>query len=169
VAIEPVRRKRPLADPCGPCVISLRFRSDFATLQTGACYDRPLTKPAGSISLSGIHHHRISKIGPKAGGHDRQETNGLTAYVAGVKDVRALDRWIDGAEPYRNAEERLRFTFRVVRTLQNADHPTVIQAWLTGLNPELNDRVPIRLLRDGDLEEVGPEILGAVRAFLAGG
>jgi hypothetical protein len=37
-----------------------------------------------------------------------------------------------------------------------------------GLNPELTDRVPIRLLRDGDLAVVGPEILGAVRAFLAG-
>ena len=93
----------------------------------------------------------------------------LTAYVAGVKDVRALDRWMDGAEPYKNAEQRLRFSFRVVRTLQKTDHPAVVQAWLTGLNPELNDRVPVRLLRDGDLEKVAPEILGAVRAFLAGG
>jgi hypothetical protein len=93
----------------------------------------------------------------------------LTAYVAGVKDVRALDRWMEGAEPYKNAEQRLRFTFRVVRTLQSSDHPAVVQAWLTGLNPELNDRVPIRLLREGRLETVAPEILGAVRAFLAGG
>jgi len=59
--------------------------------------------------------------------------------------------------------------FRVVRTLENHDHPSVVQAWLIGLNPELNDRVPIRLLREGDLEKVGPEILGAVRAFVAGG
>ena len=28
----------------------------------------------------------------------------LTAYIAGVKDVRALDRWIERAEPYKNAE-----------------------------------------------------------------
>jgi hypothetical protein len=93
----------------------------------------------------------------------------LTAYIAGVKDVRALDRWIDGAEPYREAELRLRFAFRVVKTLKNHDHASVVQAWLTGLNPELNDRPPIRLLREGDLEKVGPEILGAVRAFVAGG
>jgi hypothetical protein len=92
----------------------------------------------------------------------------LTAYVAGVKDVRALDRWMDGAEPYKGAEERLRFTFRIVRTLQTSDHPDVVQAWLTGLNPELNDRVPVRLLREGDLEKVAPDILGAARAFLAG-
>ena len=25
----------------------------------------------------------------------------LTAYIAGVKDVRALDRWMDGAAPYK--------------------------------------------------------------------
>ena len=37
------------------------------------------------------------------------------------------------------------------------------------ISPELNDRVPVRLLREGDLEKVAPEILGAVRAFLAGG
>jgi hypothetical protein len=93
----------------------------------------------------------------------------LTAYIGGVKDVRALDRWIDGAAPYKDAEDRLRFAYRVVKTLEKHDHAAVVQAWLTGLNPELNDRVPIRLLREGDLEKVGPEILGAVRAFVAGG
>ena len=34
---------------------------------------------------------------------------------------------------------------------------------------ELGDRVPIRLIRDGDLEAIGPEIVGAARAFAAGG
>ena len=63
----------------------------------------------------------------------------------------------------------LRFAFRVVKTLENHEDGSVVQSWLTGLNPELNDRVPIRLLREGDLEIVGPEILGAVRAFVAGG
>ena|ERR1700743_1569380 len=33
----------------------------------------------------------------------------LTAYIAGVKDVRALDRWIAGVEPYGDVEARLRF------------------------------------------------------------
>lgn len=92
----------------------------------------------------------------------------LTAYIAGVKDVRALDRWINGTEPYRDVEERLRFTYQVVRTLSQHDSPRVVQAWLTGVNPELADRVPLRLLRDGDLSIVAPEILGAARAFIAG-
>ena len=93
----------------------------------------------------------------------------LTAYVAGVKDVRAIDRWKEGNGPYRDVESRLRFTFQVVRMLRDHDSPRVIQAWLTGVNPELGDRVPLRLLRDGDLNTIAPEVLGAARAFIAGG
>lgn len=93
----------------------------------------------------------------------------LTAYVAGAKDVRAVDRWIEGRAPYKDVEERLRFAYRIARMLAGNDHPHVVQAWLTGLNPELNDRVPIRLIREGDLEVVGPRIIGAARAFAAGG
>lgn len=93
----------------------------------------------------------------------------LTAYIGGVRDVRAVDRWIDGTEPYKDAEKRLRLAFRVAKTLRDHDHPHVVQAWFTGLNPELNDRVPVRLLREGNLEKIGPEILSAARSFVAGG
>jgi hypothetical protein len=93
----------------------------------------------------------------------------LTAYVAGVKDVRAIERWQKGAEPYGDVEPRLRFTFHVVRTLQGHDSPRVVQAWLTGVNPELGDRTPIRLLREGKIDSVADEVLGAARAFIAGG
>ena len=93
----------------------------------------------------------------------------LTAYIAGVKDARAVDRWSQGGESYGNVEPRLRFTFQVVRTLQDHDSPRVVQAWLTGVNPELGDRTPIRLLREGNLDSVAVEVLGAARAFIAGG
>ena len=93
----------------------------------------------------------------------------LTAYVAGVKDIRALDRWIDGAEPYGEAESRLRLTFQVVRTLLDHDSPQVVQAWLTGVNPELGDRVPLRLLREGEIPVIAPQVLAAARAFISGG
>jgi hypothetical protein len=93
----------------------------------------------------------------------------LTAYVAGVKDARAIDRWVDGGESYGNAKDRLRLTFQVARTLRNHDSDRVVHAWLTGVNPELGDRTPIRLLREGNVESVAAEVLGAVRAFIAGG
>ena len=93
----------------------------------------------------------------------------LTAYIAGVKDARAVDRWIAGGEIYGDAEPRLRLAFQVVRTLAEQDSPRVVQAWLTGVNPELGDRVPLRLLRESDVDAVAPAILGAARAFLTGG
>jgi hypothetical protein len=93
----------------------------------------------------------------------------LTAYIAGVKDVRTVERWMGGSAPYRDVEPRLRFAYTVAKTLRKSDEPAIVQAWLTGLNPELNDRVPVRLLREGDLEEIGPQVLGAARAFVAGG
>ena len=74
----------------------------------------------------------------------------LTAYIGGVKDARAIDRWIAGGRIYGVAESRLRFAFQLVRTLSENDSPAVVQAWLTGVNPELGDRVPLRLMRDGD-------------------
>ena len=93
----------------------------------------------------------------------------LTAYVAGVRDVRAVDRWISGIEPAsEEIAERIRFTFRLASALAERESPQVVQAWMTGLNPELGDRVPVRLLREGELEIVGPQLLGAARAFLAG-
>jgi len=61
--------------------------------------------------------------------------------------------------------------------LENGAQDALLQSERTGrvipelfqLNPELKDRVPTRLLRDEEVEGVGPELLGAARAFLAGG
>jgi hypothetical protein len=92
----------------------------------------------------------------------------LTAYIGGVKDARAVDRWVAGGEIYGDAEPRLRFAFQVVRTLSEHDSPAVVQAWLCGVNPELGDRVPLRLLRESEIDAVAPAILSAAREFLAG-
>jgi hypothetical protein len=90
----------------------------------------------------------------------------LTAYIGGVKDARAVDRWIVGGEIYGNAEPKLRLGFQVARTLSEHDSPAVAQAWLTGVNPELGDRVPLRLMRENEIDEVAPVVLSAVRAYL---
>jgi hypothetical protein len=52
--------------------------------------------------------------------------------------------------------------------LSKLDLTAVVQAWLTGVNPELGDRVPLRLMRENEIDAVAPAILSAVRAFLAG-
>jgi hypothetical protein len=137
-----------------------------ATLVASAVPTRTLPRPDLEA-----HRESLSKTFPElvswlAGAIGRK----LTAYVANVKDVRTVDRWTKGiGTPYGDAEPRLRFTFQVVRTLTEYDSPQVVQAWLMGVNPELGDRVPVRLLREGDLNIIAPEVLGAVRAFIAGG
>jgi len=94
----------------------------------------------------------------------------LTAYIAGVKDTRVIERWTnDGVEPYKDADRRIRLAYQMAKTLNEHDSGRVVQAWFMGLNPELQDRAPVRLLREGNLEKVGPELLNAMRAFLAGG
>ena len=90
----------------------------------------------------------------------------LTAYIGGVKDARAVDRWIAGGAIYGDAESRLRFAFQVARALSEHDPAAVVQTWLMGVNPELGDSVPLRLMRENEIDEVAPAILIAVRAFL---
>jgi len=93
----------------------------------------------------------------------------LTAYIGGVKDARAVDRWIADGTMYGDAESRLRFAFQVVRAISEHDSAAVVQAWLTGVNPELGDRVPARMMRENEIDAVAPAVLSAARAFLAEG
>ena len=86
-----------------------------------------------------------------------------------MQDTRALDRWVNGVLAYGNAEPRPRLTFQVARTLADYDSSSTIQAWLMGVNPELDDRVPLAPLREGEIAKVGAEIMAAARSFIAGG
>ncbi len=93
----------------------------------------------------------------------------LTAYVASVKDVRAIDRWLQNTSPQKDVEQRIRLAYHVASMIAEFDSAAVVQAWLIGLNPELDDRVPVQLLREGDLQADGKRVLNAARAFVAGG
>jgi hypothetical protein len=94
----------------------------------------------------------------------------LVAYLGGVGETRAVHQWADGERtPSDEVQQRLRFALRIVLPIANGDSASIAQAWFQGLNPQLDDRAPARLLRDGDLDEVGPAIVAAERAFLIGG
>jgi len=127
----------------------------------------PLTKPradfaahrrATATEFPKVIETLVSLIGRK-----------LTAYIASIKDARAIDRWLENAKPQKNVEQRIRLAYHVVSMLAEFDSPAVIQAWLIGLNPELDDAVPIDLLRRGDIQHDGKKVLNAARAFVAGG
>ena len=94
----------------------------------------------------------------------------LVAYLGGVGETRAVNQWADGERtPSDEVQQRLRFALRIALPIATADSASIAQAWFQGLNPQLDDRAPARLLRDGDLDEVGPAIVAAERAFLIGG
>ena len=94
----------------------------------------------------------------------------LVAYVAGVREARAVRQWSTGEREARApTPERLRLALRVAWLIAQHDNASVARAWFQGLNPQLDDRSPARLLREGELDEIGPLILSAARAFVSGG
>ena len=94
----------------------------------------------------------------------------LVAYIAAVREVRAVRQWGTGERDARGAvQDRLRFALQVAWLIAQSDTAAVAQAWFQGLNPQLDDRSAARLLREGELDEVGPLILSAARAFVSGG
>lgn len=94
----------------------------------------------------------------------------LCAYLGSVKETRAVHEWADGGrEPSTETQRRLRLALQVAIAIADADGQDVTRAWFQGLNPQLEDRSPARLLREGDIDDVGPQVIAAERAFLVGG
>lgn len=46
--------------------------------------------------------------------------------------------------------------YRIAALLREKDPAVVVQGWFQGMNPRLDDVSPARLLREGDLGQVGP-------------
>ncbi|MFD1249594.1 hypothetical protein ACFQ3F_17475 [Nocardioides ginsengisoli] len=96
----------------------------------------------------------------------------LVAYLGSVGETRAVRQWADahdGRTPSTEVVNRLRMAYRIAALLREKDSAAVVQAWFQGMNPRLDDVAPARLLREAELDEVGPQILAAARAFAAGG
>ena len=95
----------------------------------------------------------------------------LVAYLGGVRETRAVRQWADGDRGVQDRadEQRLRLAHQVASLIAQKDTPAVVQAWFQGLNPQLDDRSPARLLREGDLDDAGPQVLTAARSFAATG
>jgi hypothetical protein len=93
----------------------------------------------------------------------------LVAYIGGVKETRAVREWAEGVrEPQSEAVRlRLRDAYQIAALLSERETAGVVQTWFMGMNPQLADRAPARLLRDGEPEQAAAEILAAARAFIA--
>ncbi len=95
----------------------------------------------------------------------------LVAYLAGVKETRAVRQWADGERRIQDpeVEQRLRVAFQAARMLIQRDSVEVAQTWFQGLNPHLDDQSPARVLREHQVAEVGASVLTAARTFAAVG
>lgn len=101
-----------------------------------------------------------------------QEVLGATmvAYLGEARDTRAVTQWATGdRDPSDVATSRLRMAYQAAALLGQRDSADVAQAWLQGMNTQLNDVAPSRVLREQPLEQAGPAVLAAAQAFVAGG
>ena len=117
------------------------------------------------------HRHAISVSFPELVDELRSLLGvGLVAYVASLDKTETVDDWTKGKNIPSNGsvESRLRLTLEVTKAIADVEGPRVAQAWFQGLNTKLDDRSAARLIREGDLDEIRPAVVGAERAFLAG-
>lgn len=94
----------------------------------------------------------------------------LAAYLGNVKETRAVRQWAEGERSIRDRQVVQRYrvaaeVLGIVRTRADAD---VAQAWFQGLNPILDDRSPLAVLKHstGD-DDDAREVLASARAFAA--
>jgi hypothetical protein len=124
--------------------------------ETGVAYEAyDPAEEAYLLSFQSLVNRLVEIIGRK-----------LTAYIGSVPDTEEVEAWEKGARPSEDIERRLRFTYRVAKEISARFGPTTAQAWLQGVNPELDDRVALQLIRESDLLAVGSEIIDAEHAFL---
>lgn len=91
----------------------------------------------------------------------------LVAYVSSLHETRTLGEWADGeGVPAPDVEARLRVACWAASLLLEKNSPAVVQVWFQGANELLGDRAPARLLRDGDLTDMGPAVVAAARDFM---
>lgn len=111
---------------------------------------------ATRLEFSAVVKELMELLGPR-----------LVAYIAGVRETRTVRGWAEGAPVKRgDVEPRLRMAFQMAKLIADHDGPRIAQSWFQGLNPDLVDRSPARLLREEELEEMG-EILAAARGFVS--
>ncbi len=118
-------------------------------------------------------HHSATRLEPAVLVKELRDLLGakLVAYLGGVKETRAVRQWAEGTRAVSGGDDlqRLRVAYQAARLLAERDTAEVVQAWFQGLNPALGDRSPARLLREGGVDEVGPQVLAAARQFAAVG
>jgi hypothetical protein len=85
------------------------------------------------------------------------------AAIGGVGETRAVQQWMTGREPQR--PHVLRFALQLATMIAGGPDNEMARAWFHGSNPHLGDKVPLVMLRSGDIEDIQGPLLDAARAF----
>ncbi len=87
----------------------------------------------------------------------------LTAFATAASQTEVARIAQGDEDPPTDLEQRLRNLYAVVRLLSERDRPSNAHDWLTAPNPELENRGPAELLREG--ESPAPVWFAASPAF----
>ena len=87
------------------------------------------------------------------------------AALAGVKETRAVQQWMEDREPQR--PHLLRFALQLVSMIAATGEKSTAQAWLHGANPGLGGQSPLALFRRRPLDEIQRPLLSSARTFAA--
>lgn len=88
----------------------------------------------------------------------------LVAYIGSTKAGSDVTAWATGtAEPDEDVRERLLLALRIVQALREIDDDVTIGTWFKGMNPQLDDRAPAEVLREGRADEA----MAAARGYMS--
>lgn len=87
----------------------------------------------------------------------------LVAALGGVSETRAVKQWMTGRDPQR--PNVLRFALQLCWIVGEKEGAQTVRAWFQALNPQVNDAVPLLLLRERPLIEIQGPLMAAARAF----
>ncbi len=87
----------------------------------------------------------------------------MVAALGGVSETRAVKQWMTDREPQR--QNTLRFALQLACIIGEKSDRDTARAWFQGVNPHLNDAVPLLLLRERPLLDVQGPLMSAARAF----
>lgn len=92
----------------------------------------------------------------------------ITAYIVHVRNVKTVSRWANGEVSSirdRYSEERLLAAYQIVTLLlEYNEPPSLIRAFMLGMNPSLDDESPATELRNGNYKDV----MGAANLVITG-
>jgi hypothetical protein len=119
------------------------------------------------------HHEQTPE--PSGHGHPAQLTSAeivsglreilgarLVAYIGHVSSTRFVGGWANGT---KDPHATLRTAFAIATLLRTREGAATVQSWFQGMNPQLNDQAPARVLRDQPIKVVGPDVMSAARSF----